>query len=385
LESYDYIICGAGCAGLSLAYRLSAPQFSHLRILILDKTPKTQNDRTWSFWMSKDHIFDSIVFKRWNKINFYGTNDLENQSIHPYQYQMIRGIDFYEFTLSAIADCAHIDLQYESITAIDPHDDLVIVETSSSTYQARYIFNSIVERFPEDEQLFVWQHFKGWVIEASHDAFDSDLATFMDFRVDQGSDTRFVYVLPHSSKKALVEATIFSKSIWESSDYDTMLKDYCEHYLKLTDYKILDDEIGAIPMTSGSFVGALHKRVIPIGTLNGTVKPSSGYAFTRIQSEIEDIINQINLGKSLRRTPKKKRFLAYDKTLLNVLLTKKETGKNVFSLLFDHNAPYQIFKFLDEKTSLLNEVRIFVTLPFWSFLKAFIKENVVNTTKTKTK
>ncbi|NDA64318.1 MAG: lycopene cyclase, partial [Chitinophagia bacterium] len=49
------------------------------------------------------------------------------------------------------------------------------------------------------------QHFKGWMIETSEDCFDPDKATFMDFRVSQQSGTTFVYVLPVTNRRALVE------------------------------------------------------------------------------------------------------------------------------------------------------------------------------------
>jgi lycopene beta-cyclase len=50
-QIYDYIIVGAGAAGLMLANAMALdPFFSDKRILILDKDPKEANDRTWCFW-----------------------------------------------------------------------------------------------------------------------------------------------------------------------------------------------------------------------------------------------------------------------------------------------------------------------------------------------
>ena len=48
---YDYIIAGAGCAGLSLAvHMIHSGKFSDKKILIVDKDDKQKNDRTWCFW-----------------------------------------------------------------------------------------------------------------------------------------------------------------------------------------------------------------------------------------------------------------------------------------------------------------------------------------------
>jgi lycopene beta-cyclase len=375
-NDYDYIICGAGCAGLSLAYRLCDDYFSDKKILLINKDVKNVNDRTWSFWTDVPHLFDAIVYKRWSKINFYGHNDLPELATSPYTYQMIRGIDFYNFTLEKINSCQHIDIKYENIEDIADSTSGVTVTTSSGCYRARQAFDSIVKKYPIEDKLFVWQHFKGWVIECPDDQFDKDVATFMDFRIDQEDDIRFVYVLPHSPRRALIEATIFSKTIGDSDFYDKLLKNYCEKYLKLKSYSITDEEMGAIPMTTAKFPKTVSSNIIPIGTLNDTVKPSSGYAFTRIQKESEEIYGQLKRDGKSKGSAKNKKFIAYDKTFLNVLLTKKESGRRVFSLFFERNSVKQIFKFLDEKTSILEEINLFKTLPIWSFTKAFIEENM---------
>ena len=134
-------------------------------------------------------------------------------------------------------------------------------------------------------------------------------------------------------------------------------------------------------MTTASFAKATS-RIIPIGTNSASVKPSSGYAFTRIQQEIDLQAELIKKGIFKTVEPKGK-YLAYDKTLLNVLLTKKRTAADVFSSMFDRNPVARNLKFLDEETSLLEEISIFMTLPFWPFLRAFIYENVLRAPNSK--
>lgn len=375
-DHYDYIICGAGCAGLSLAYRLCDDYFADRRVLIINKEPKNTNDRTWSFWVREGHIFDHIVHKRWPKINFYGEKNLPDLSTAPYQYQMIRGIDFYEHTLARISATSHIDIVYDEILSVYEKENSVLVKTRSSEFTADQVFDSVIKKFPVENKLFVWQHFKGWLVECAENSFDAEVATFMDFRIDQADDIRFVYVLPLSDRKALIEATVFSGNIEDSSFYNQILSHYCNEYLNLKDYRILEEEMGAIPMTTAKFHTKPSRNIIPIGTLNDTVKPSSGYAFTRIQRESDQIINQLKKTSRANKILKKGRFLAYDRTFLNVLLTKKENGRKVFSLLFQRNKVKNIFKFLDEETNLTEEMTLFKTLPIWSFTKAFFAENM---------
>ena len=47
---FDYIIIGSGLAGLQLALSLSRDEyFQNKKIALLDKSSKTENDKTWCF------------------------------------------------------------------------------------------------------------------------------------------------------------------------------------------------------------------------------------------------------------------------------------------------------------------------------------------------
>jgi hypothetical protein len=71
---YDYIIAGAGCAGLSLAvHMIHSGKFPDKKILFIDKHPKKFNDRTWCFWENQPTIFDPIVI--WSGAS-YGTMEI---------------------------------------------------------------------------------------------------------------------------------------------------------------------------------------------------------------------------------------------------------------------------------------------------------------------
>jgi lycopene beta-cyclase len=48
-------------------------------------------------------------------------------------------------------------------------------------------------------------------------------------------------------------------------------------------------------------------------------------------------------------------------------------GKEVFASLFEQNGALAVFKFLDEETSLMEEMKIMSTTPILTFGKAFLK------------
>ena len=55
----------------------------------------------------------------------------------------------------------------------------------------------------------------------------------MDFRVEQNKGTSFVYVLPITKNKALIEYTLFSENILQQHEYDASLENYIHSYLNI--------------------------------------------------------------------------------------------------------------------------------------------------------
>ena len=69
------------------------------------------------------------------------------------------------------------------------------------------------------------------------------------------------------------------------------------------------------------------------------------------------------------------RFRFYDLLFLDVLKKYNSHGSGLFSSMFKNNPPVRIFRFLDEKTNYLEELKILTSFSFiqitW-FLKALI-------------
>mgnify|MGYP000539564976 CR=1 FL=1 len=93
---YDYIIVGAGASGLMTAYRMCSDTFfDDKNILLIDVEKKSKNDRTWCFWEDSEGEWDGILTTSWKKIAFKSEDFFKDDNIAPYQYKMIKSIDFY--------------------------------------------------------------------------------------------------------------------------------------------------------------------------------------------------------------------------------------------------------------------------------------------------
>ena len=376
MKHYDYIVAGAGAAGLSLIMHLiDSGKFTGKSILIVERSPKNVNDRTWCFWETTPGLFDSIVQKKWHSMWFYGVDGVSKRyDISPFEYKMIRGIDYYNYCFDQISKQPNISLVYGDISDLQSSAGTASMEVNGEKFLATYIFSSLPMQIPAGEKnYFLWQHFKGWVIQTNKAGFDPNTATLMDFRIRQYDDCRFVYVMPLSHNQALVEYTGFSESRLNDEAYDAELADYCLNFLQLAagDYEIQSAEFGMIPMTCFDFPRN-NGNIIYIGTAGGQTKPSSGYTFNFIQKHSKKIVDCLVAGTRPVVRVSDRRFRFYDSILLRILTQRKLKGANIFTTLFMKNEMTEVFKFLDNDTSLLEDISIIKTLPTLQFLEAAV-------------
>ena len=378
LKQYDYIICGSGAAGLSLLMNLMQNKaFDNKSILVVDKEKKNVNDRTWCFWEQQPGLFEPIVHHSWQQVHFYSNYFSGLLHLQPYTYKMIRGLDFYNYVLGKALLRPNISFITGNVQALanDVNKARVIVDGDS--FRADYVFNSIMLHQPSvpKEKYYLLQHFKGWLIETAEPVFEDGKATLMDFRVSQRHGTTFVYVLPLSPNRALVEYTLFTGDTLPRHEYDIALGDYIRQFLSLSEYKIIEEEFGIIPMTNINF--HTHEgRIINIGTAGGQTKASSGYTFNFIQKHAKRITEQLLKNeKPISNTGLfDKRFKLYDSTLLNILTHNKLGGDRVFADLFKKNEPSRVLRFLDNESSLKDELNIMGSVPSKVFMKAALQE-----------
>ena len=372
--TYNYIVTGGGCSGLSLIMHiLSEPSLSNKKILLIEQSEKDLNDRTWCFWEQGKGFFESVVCKQWSSAWFHADGYSSLKELGSYRYKMIRGIEFYRHCYEKIASSPNVKVVHDKVVSIQQESGGVRVFTEQGEYTGEYTFNSILFDDPMKQKNahHLLQHFKGWVIETAEDAFDLHACTLMDFRVGQQHGTTFVYVMPLTKRKALVEYTLFTEQLLKDDQYVDGLKNYIKDFLKGVAYKIEEEEFGIIPMTSAQFKRE-EGNTIFIGTAGGQTKASSGFTFMFIQKQSVLIVDRLKkTGKPFYHPTKmQQRYNWFDKVLLNVLIKRRVPGDIVFKKMFQKNPIDRIFRFLDNETQLHEELRLIATLPTFPFLQA---------------
>ena len=379
-KEYDYIITGAGCAGLSLVMHIIASgKLNGKKILLVDRDAKTSNDRTWCFWEKEEGLFQSIVYKEWKQLEFKSAAFHTALEIEPYTYKLIRGIDFYQYCFEQIQNHSNICFMQGDVERIISNENETYITVNGKKIKGDQIFNSIIFKKPALTARHLWllQHFAGWFIETDNDVFNPESAMLMDFDTDQNKGTAFFYVLPFSKTKALVEYTLFSPDLLKPVEYEAALRNYIAETLQISSYTVYDKESGSIPMTNYRFQEG-ENNIINIGTAGGQTKASSGYTFRFIQKHSARMAASLaKAGDPLPATDTK-RFAFYDSVLLRILTERKLEGRQIFKRLFEKNSAAKVLKFLDNETSLAEELSIISSLPTMPFLKAAIKQTGIS-------
>lgn len=358
---------------------MDGPDILNKNILLIDKNDKTRNDRTWCFWEKGQGYFENLVYKSWEQLVFKSGDmslALDNGS---YQYKMIRSGDFYQYCMDRIRQYPNIELLREKLLYINSkkNEHTIVTSDNKITVQAEWVFSSIGPTpKPVKNIQYLLQHFQGIVIETPGNAFNPSEATLMDFTTQPHNyPAAFYYLLPLSENRALVEYTVFSKEALSPADYIEALNWYLTQQRSLKDFKVLYQEYGEIPMTNYRFP-IYEKEIFYIGAAGGQTKPSSGYTFSFIQKQSEQIASALAKGKTPFPKPDllQQRFRFYDSILLRVLSKQNISGKTVFETLFSKVPAHTIFQFLDNESSFVSEWKIMNAMPRRIFLPAALRE-----------
>ncbi|MEO5776336.1 MAG: lycopene cyclase family protein [Flavobacterium sp.] len=372
MKHYHYIFTGSGLSALMTVYEMVlSRKFEDKTILLIDEDSKKTNDRTWCFW-DENNLFEQVVSKKWDAALFADKNFKRELNLEPYQYKMIKGLDFYKLVFDTISKQGNIHFINQKVIDFQELGNHCVVKTETESFTCNKIFNSIFNLIlvkTQNKYPLLQQHFIGWFIKSKEAVFNPDCATFMDFSIQQKGNTRFMYVLPTSETEALIEYTLFSKDLLSTTEYETEIQNYILK-LGITEYEIIEKEQGNIPMTSYKFWKHNSKNIINIGSAGGWTKASTGYTFKNTTKKSKALVQFLLTKNNFRNFHKRDKFWFYDLLFLDVLDRRNDKGSEVFLALFKKGNPTLIFKFLDEETSLWEDFQVIWKCPKRLFIRA---------------
>jgi lycopene beta-cyclase len=258
------------------------------------------------------------------------------------------------------------------VDKIEKKHDVFNIFCNNKLFQGHYVVDSRNNDKDLDvTSVHVKQAFVGHEIDVPKDTFSPDQATLMSFK-DNSKEVEFTYILPFSSKKALIETTVFSKN----PNLKRIAIRHKELLKAYKDYKILRTEKAIIPMAI--MKDKTENAALRIGTNAGMVRPSSGYSMRRIASWILNInivkLNEVN-HKYYRY--KQDKFLNWlDSIFLKVIYFYPDQGPYLFMQLFSSVSMPSLIRFLSDKPSILDLIKVLWSMPKILMIKGMQKNNV---------
>jgi lycopene beta-cyclase len=353
----DIAIIGGGSAGITLAAKLN----NCSAVVVEPRTPK-ERDCSWALWANSDQAKEFAMaikgsWKQWRLI------DHHTEVLHcsdQYRYTSLSSAQYMSQCEGNLAE--GIDLIRASAEDIVAAGDGGSFTAAGRHYRAAQLYDS---RPPVMAEHGLKQHFLGWEIRTKSPINNPHIATLMDFRVDQSRGLHFIYVLPFSDRKLLIESTMISNNLEEKDWYRKAI----EKWLREQNIEIeetLDEEIGVIPMHS---VTPLDCNISGIGAASGAVRLSSGYAFAGIQVQITKLAQGISAGQYSVPTPISPILTRMDKIFNRVLLAQPDLRVSLMMRTAKALDADGFSRFMLGSATVVDWAKVIMAMPKIPFLK----------------
>ena len=375
--NYDLIILGGGCAGLSLAMRLSEQGALCPKLLIIEKRTHYVNDRTWCFWGTADARLKHLSSHSWPTVRLKSQLDTIDIDCKKSPYQMLAAEVFYQHALQEIAKNNRITIHFNEAVLAPPTiaNERWQIACNDEIYTAKSIVDTRPTKTPQYNDAILWQSFYGHEIECTQAVFDPNTATLMDFDDYDNNKTcvGFNYILPTSTTKALIEVTVFSTHPVPHDKLAAKLDAAIAQYTAKQPYTISRSEHGILPMGNTPQTSGQDSSYIHAGLFAGAARPSTGYAFQRLQRWADLCAKAIHETQyPIGHQPDSIVQSAMDKLFLKLIRARPNLASVLFLKLFRQCDTAKLVRFLSDNARPTDHLAIMLALPPAPFLKQLL-------------
>lgn len=301
-EPVDLVILGGGLAGLTLCEALAGRGLS---VLVLEARHEYTTDRTWSFWSAADEPSpwpgEQGRWDRWQVRN--GERPPVKCSARGWQYVSLDAGAWLKAQTERIASDPDQRLAMgHEVMDLDFSATDVRVRLRSASNPAT--IETVVARRVVDARLD-WrraptpayaQHFLGYEVESEAAVFNPRVAGLMEFKSGAmaGEGVDFVYLLPFTERRALVEVTRFSAAAPSWNSLQTWLGAELRERCGARPVRVYRSETASLPMTVTKPQRSAHPgRYLAIGQGAGVNRGATGYAFRRIRRQCQQLADAL--------------------------------------------------------------------------------------------
>jgi lycopene beta-cyclase len=377
----DLIIIGAGAAGLSLLLALDAANYAG-KVALLERQQEPQSDRIWSFWQRADSPKDSlpeyikeILTHKWQSwsLSAGGKEYLMRDTL--FEYCSLRSESLSALALERISAKENFQIRFNyDVAEIIAKSSSVIVSTSEESLVA----NQVVDTRPpalQSQHEGLIQCFYGEEIMCEADIFEPSTVKLMHQLNHSDLGIEFIYILPFTTKHALVEFTCFSLCPIAASVLKTRLAAALHELVKHTSYTVKRSESAALPMYLVNQNKQQKKsHIIYGGIAGGAMRASTGYSFISSQKWAKksayDLVKKNTLSVNV---PIPAIYQMMDKLMLSVLRDDMKVGVKLFTQIFKTVSPPRFVRFMSERATFIDFMCIIWAMPKSPFLRALYR------------
>ena len=384
-EAFELVILGGGCAGLSLAMALAAQGSRCPRTLLVESRTEYTNDRTWCYWKDASSPAPYLTKHSWQTMRVAHAGQSVSLDCGSTPYQMVAAQDFYAAAQASINQQPKMALSLGTSVVGEPShsDGLWHIRTSAGLVTARSVVDTRPAQLPRRDGATLWQSFYGHEIECSAAVFDPHSLELMNFLAPDVRDVAFVYVLPVTPTRALIELTVFGATPLAPRELSTRLDAALAQWVGNATFSTLRSEHGILPMglnaAPGSAIEAAttmatttaHQSYVKVGVMAGGARPSTGYAFQRIQRWAGECAQaMLRGGPPVGHQPDPWPLRVMDQIFLDVLRAEPQRGGAIFYALFSRADPARVIRFLSGHAGVADSLAVVAAMPVLPFIKA---------------
>lgn len=376
IEECDLAIVGGGCAGLSLASRLAEGGAAAPRTLVLDARTHYGEDRTWCFWRVEETGFDACIAAAWETARVAAGDREALLDCRRYPYVMIPSSRFYAQALAAIDASSRVARRtgIRVGDVVPEPDGRLRIATSAGPVLARRVVDTRPPPIAEGGAL-LWQSFLGREVETQSDAFDPTRVELMTFDPPSRARIGFTYVRPLGPRRALIEYTVLARAPLAPAELAADLARVEAARIGARACRVIRTEHGRLPMGLVARPERLAPGHVRAGLAGGAARPSSGYAFLRIQRWARDCAAGLLAGAGLAGAdlrapdPDAATTRVMDRVFLRVLAKAPERGPEMFRAMIAGTPPDRLIRFLSDRGSPRDHLALALALPVLPFAR----------------
>lgn len=367
-RDHGHLVLGAGCAGLGLALALLDAGVRE-PITVVDRRTRFDRDRTWCLWDDGRGTWSARARHRWQRWEVITSDGRAGHRSARRPYVHLDAADVYSAALERLAAAPHVTLRLgERVADFGATPSSAWVELATGErLEGAWVHDALGLGSPSVDAgaVGLWQEFLGLDVVCERPVFDPRCATLMDFRVPQDHGLRFLYVLPYDRCRALVEDTSIAPGRRPPAERRALVLDHLRAR-GAGAVEVVHEERGRLPMDGA--VGAPGgggrggERRTAVGIAGGAVRPSSGYAFGRIQQQVRAVAAAVAAARTPPPFASPGRAAAMDALFLRVLAAAPATFPAHFLALVRHVPADAFARFLSDAATPWDEARVAAAL-----------------------